>query len=163
MVEIVLAGKQHARDVFLLTLEFFPYINPSEELVLERMESGNVFYLVAVEGESVIGFVDLEVGAASKFGDLHELKEGLPVVEGKQGKILGLAVRKEFQGKGLGKRLFQASLDLAREKGVEAVVLLVVEGNVQAQKLYVEFGFEKKGVLQREISGKRVLLYSKKL
>jgi len=41
--------------------------------------------------------------------------------------------------------------------------LLVAEDNTAAQKLYEEYGFVRKGVLDRQLGGKTVLLYEKTL
>ncbi|NUN11779.1 GNAT family N-acetyltransferase [Candidatus Micrarchaeota archaeon] len=157
-VEVVEGGKKHVKELFLLTEEFFPYIQPSEELILDRMNSGSVSYFVALFEGKVVGFVDVEFNDSSVFDELHK-----PVVveKGVQAKILGLAVKKDFQKKGIGSLLLKKALSFSKEKQASSVVMLVKESNKIAQKLYERFGFSKKGVLQRELDGERVLLFSK--
>jgi ribosomal protein S18 acetylase RimI-like enzyme len=46
-------------------------------------------------------------------------------------------------GKGVGKALMQASIDLAKEKGKEVIWLGVWEKNQRAIDFYIKWGFEK--------------------
>ena len=52
-------------------------------------------------------------------------------------------ILKEYQSRGLGKKLFEFSLEKAKEKNVEWVWLGVWEKNYKAQNFYKKFGFEK--------------------
>ena len=77
--------------------------------------------------------------------------------------MLGLAVLKELQGKGLGRRLLEKALEFALEKNCQKMFLLVSEDNAIALKLYQKYGFVRKGVLEKQLGGKTVLLYAKSL
>lgn len=55
---------------------------------------------------------------------------------------LGVVVSDPFQGRGLGSRLVEVVLRLARERGVGEVLLSVLPDNVRAIRLYRKFGFE---------------------
>jgi len=62
-----------------------------------------------------------------------------------EGHILNIAVDPEFQGKGYGKRVLNALIDMARENGMNILFLEVRRSNLRAQKLYLGAGFMKAG------------------
>lgn len=59
--------------------------------------------------------------------------------------ITNLAVRKEYQGKGIGGLLLIATIDLAREIKASFLTLEVRASNLTAQKLYSRYGFTQTG------------------
>jgi ribosomal-protein-alanine N-acetyltransferase len=59
--------------------------------------------------------------------------------------ITNLAVRKEYQGKGIGGLLLIATIDLARELKAGFLTLEVRASNLVAQKLYSQYGFTQMG------------------
>ncbi|HYG58583.1 MAG TPA: GNAT family N-acetyltransferase [Symbiobacteriaceae bacterium] len=62
---------------------------------------------------------------------------------------LGMSVHDAYQGRGLGKRLMAAALDLADNYlGVERVELDVYTDNPRAIHLYKSFGFEDEGIIR---------------
>ncbi|MFF4271274.1 GNAT family N-acetyltransferase [Streptomyces sp. NPDC001536] len=62
-------------------------------------------------------------------------------VERNQGHIVGVFVRPEWRGGGVTKGLFDAGLEWAWGRGVEAVRLIVHEDNPRAQGFYRKAGF----------------------
>ena len=56
--------------------------------------------------------------------------------------ISNVAVRPDYQGRGIAHHLVQAAIDLAREHGGEWIILQVHTGNVPAGRLYQHLGFE---------------------
>jgi RimJ/RimL family protein N-acetyltransferase len=60
---------------------------------------------------------------------------------------LGMYVRAEYQGLGVGALLMDAMKTLAKRLNVSMVMLTVFEGNVPAEKLYTKAGFVKCGSL----------------
>jgi ribosomal-protein-alanine N-acetyltransferase len=60
--------------------------------------------------------------------------------------ITNIAVRREYQGKGLGGLLLIATVDLAREHQASFLTLEVRVSNLVAQNLYTRYGFNKTGV-----------------
>ncbi len=50
---------------------------------------------------------------------------------------------RDYQGLGLGKKLFEFALDMATEKGFTYAWLGVWEHNLKAQRFYKNYGFEK--------------------
>ena len=64
---------------------------------------------------------------------------------------IGIALRKEARGKGLGKALMKATMDLSvqRMQGLEQFDLSVLDYNETAQKLYAGLGFFEVGSIPR--------------
>jgi len=61
--------------------------------------------------------------------------------------MIGIALRKEARGKGIGEAVMRATIDLVEErmKGVEAIDLSTFGYNKRAQRLYRRLGFVKVG------------------
>jgi len=144
-LEIVPAQEKHLYSITAMTRFFFPYAGFTFETITERLKQKNIFYFVALSERHTVGFVDIEIQ-----------QDG-------NAKILGLAVLKELQGKGIGKKLLQKALDFAKSKNCPRVFLFVADDNPPALRLYEEFGFQKKGVLEQQLGGKTVLVFEKKL
>ncbi|AHY47867.1 Acetyltransferase (GNAT) family [Rubrobacter radiotolerans] len=67
---------------------------------------------------------------------------------------VGLAVRDDWQGRGVGSRLLEALLDLAKNwLGLSRVELTVCADNEAAVALYGKFGFEVEGTPRRHALG----------
>ncbi len=80
--------------------------------------------LVAADGERVVGFVTTRVDGESRIGW-----------------IPNLAVRPEYQGQGLGRRLLEAALDYLRAQGMECVRIETLAQNQIGMRLYPSLGF----------------------
>ncbi len=67
---------------------------------------------------------------------------------------IGVTVRREMWGKGIGRALMQTAIDFARNAGVEIIHLEVRSDNTRAIRLYESLGFVKigqyKGLLKIE-------------
>ena len=100
-------------------------------LMLEVGAPENIF-LLACHENNIAGYVKLREG--KKLAALN----GATSME-----IARLYVVKDFLGKGAGKFLMQASLDIAKEKNKEVVWLGVWEKNQRAIDFYTAWGFEK--------------------
>jgi RimJ/RimL family protein N-acetyltransferase len=82
--------------------------------------------LVAVAGGEVVGSIHID---ASRFGF---------------GEI-GMAVAREWRGRGVGSALLAAAIDWARERGLHKLSLSVFAHNEAAIALYRKFGFVEEG------------------
>ena len=60
------------------------------------------------------------------------------------GFISSIALKKEWQNKGIGKRLWRAIITQAKTKGIQTIELLVYEKNDAAITFYKKLGFRKK-------------------
>lgn len=84
--------------------------------------------------------VVVEVGEAiAGIGGLHPTGEPDVVV-------LGMGFHDDWQGMGLGKRLMEALLQMAAERGARRVELSVWQDNTRARALYERFGFKPEGL-----------------
>lgn len=62
-----------------------------------------------------------------------------------EGDVYNIAVRKEYRGQGVGRKILGEMVRLAGEKGVRSLTLEVRETNVPAIRLYTSFGFSNVG------------------
>lgn len=116
----------------------FPYVGhprrPTERRVkkrwLERLAEPHVLTLVAVSDGDVVGYIRLKRG------------EGLGSLVGE---ISTVAVRPDFQGRGIGRRLTEEVLGVADGFGLRRLRLTVHEDNDMAIRLYRRMGFEIEG------------------
>lgn len=112
-----------------------PY--PSREYWRKRIaESEGSYHLVAVSGEHVIGMIDVET-----FPNRPRRRHA---------GWIGISVAEPWQGKGVGKMLMQAAVDLADKwLNLKRLELEVYADNETAIRLYERFGFEREGVLRQ--------------
>ena len=112
-----------------------PY--PSREQWRKRIsENDSCYSLVAVSGEHVIGMLTVDT-----FPNRPRRRH--------VGRI-GISVTEAWQGKGVGKALMQAGIDLADKwLNLTRLELEVYSDNDAAIRLYEHFGFEREGVLRQ--------------
>jgi ribosomal-protein-alanine N-acetyltransferase len=79
-----------------------------------------------------------------------------------QGELANVAVRPDFQGRGIGSALLDRVMVHAREKGVETLFLEVRYSNETAHQLYLSRGFSqvaiRKGYYQKPKEDARILV-----
>ena len=96
--------------------------------------------------------VNLEIGV---YDDKGEQVGGIgvtqvrPHIKYRHRAVMGIFVRKEYWGCGLGSFLMQVAVEQATANGFEQLELGVFEDNIRAIHLYEKFGFEKYGVNPR--------------
>ncbi|HZT56232.1 MAG TPA: GNAT family N-acetyltransferase [Burkholderiaceae bacterium] len=106
-------------------------------LGLDRAEGG-VFTLGAWEGARLVGAVSCERDPRAKV--LHI------------GHLIGMMVRSDAQGRGIGRALLEACIAEARAaRGLAMLTLTVTAGNDAAVHLYERAGFTRYGRLERAI------------
>ncbi len=88
---------------------------------------------IAEENKKVIGFILLQT-RKDFFTDESN------------GYISDIAVKKEYEGKGVGRLLLEKAEKWARGKGYQLLVLHTLIGNKRAQRIYEEFGFTKDNI-----------------
>jgi ribosomal-protein-alanine N-acetyltransferase len=71
---------------------------------------------------------------------------GLAALAGRRAPELGMLVRRDRRGRGVGGALLEAAIDAARAAGADAVVLHVFAHNAAARALYARRGFAEVGV-----------------
>ncbi|MEM4222015.1 MAG: GNAT family N-acetyltransferase [archaeon] len=90
---------------------------------LKLQEEKKVFSYVFEENSEIIGA-----------GDIFK--------DGDQG-VIGLIVRKAYQGRGIGKFILSYLLSKSKDLGIKFVLLVVKKENLVAKRLYEKFGFVK--------------------
>jgi ribosomal protein S18 acetylase RimI-like enzyme len=126
-IKAVAAEKWH-----LATLDGFSL--EQTRTFLKRVVEGALPQVMAVADEEVIGFCDILPGTADGFTHVGRL---------------GMGVQAEWRRQGIGRRLLDACLPLARGAGIEKVELEVFADNLAAIRLYESFGFKDEGIRVR--------------
>lgn len=95
-------------------------------------EQENMPHLIAVsEDDRVIGWCDISPLDRPVFAHVG---------------TLGMGIIPEYRGLGIGEKLINTALDMAKKRGLTRIELTVREGNLPAQRLYQKVGFEVEGV-----------------
>jgi ribosomal protein S18 acetylase RimI-like enzyme len=107
---------------------FFNVNRGNERRTMEFFENGKPDhrFFVAADGERIAGLVFV-----------WDVDRALP--------WLGIAVRDDYQGRGVGAFLLNALFDLLRAHGYGGLILRTAKHNVGAQRLYEKTGFERVG------------------
>ena len=117
---------------YLAFLEARPLL-AIREFVLNNLRTGNPQF-VALKDNRVIGWCDV-------------CRMDRPVYA--HVGVLGMGILKEFREQGLGRRLILATLERAREAGIERVELTVYASNQRAVRLYESIGFAHEGIKRK--------------
>ncbi len=130
----VLAGSQWA---VTQSHEFDLTIDKEIQWIEERKDSPGRLVLLALHNDEIIGLVGLENGSRERNQHVG---------------VLGITIRKDWRGCGLGKALLSKLLDWAKANSViEKVALAVFSNNEAAIGLYKKMGFIEEGRRPREI------------
>ena len=98
----------------------------SEKSIREEMNNEWAFWLTAMEGESLLGYIGIQFG-----------------LDG--GDIMTIATEPELRGKGIGKKLVLAAVEQLQEKHLGYLTLEVRPSNLPAIALYESLGFREVG------------------
>lgn len=107
---------------------FFNVNRGNERRTMEFFENGkrDHRFFVAADGDRIAGLAFV-----------WDVDRALP--------WLGIAVRDDYQGRGVGTFLLNALFDLLRARGYGGLILRTAKNNVGAQHLYEKTGFERVG------------------
>ncbi len=111
----------------------FPVPWPANAFRHELAQNKNARYVVAREGETIVGYAGLWL----MVDEAH---------------ITTFAVLPEHRRRRIGERLLQRLFDVADEMGAEWLTLEVRVSNIGAQALYEKYGFRRAGVRRRYYS-----------
>lgn len=107
----------------VMEVERLSYLTPwSQDAFLSEMMQTYTIYLVAKEGERVVGIAGMHV----VWEDAH---------------VTNIAVHPLYRGRGLGERMMQELMERACRRGARRMTLEVRASNTTAQNLYRKLGF----------------------
>lgn len=119
-----------ARERKFLALLEAPSVENVRAFVTQNI-SAQIPQVVAKEAQRVVGWCDIQPGWH------HTLQHC---------GSLGMGVLPEYRGQGLGQRLLESCIALAREGGITRIGLEARVDNGQALRLYERMGFQAEGV-----------------
>ncbi|MDO5444809.1 MAG: GNAT family N-acetyltransferase [Eubacteriales bacterium] len=112
-------------------------IYPTEQFIRESIEDGNLYI---IDGENGI------IASVIINSLWNEGYDGLPwSVDCPRDNILvphALAVKADAQGNGIGKRVVQDIIDIAKNENKKTIRLDILDGNIAAERLYTGMGFQ---------------------
>lgn len=108
----------------ILSTEFDDFWN--ENIFRQELQNENSEYIVARLNNEIVGFAGIWISPV----DIH---------------ITDIVVRKDKRNMKIGSNILEELIKLAETKGRETLTLEVNEKNEIAQKLYLNYGFEKLG------------------
>ena len=120
------ANLTHVSGIHAIEVECFSDPWP-EQSIISQLPDNNHIFLVALDGEAVIGYV----------GMMYVLDEGY---------ISNVAVTAPYRRQKIADRLINTLIDRANERNLSFVTLEVRESNAPAQTLYAKHGFEVVGL-----------------
>ena len=144
-IRIVPAGDEHvegfnrcvgavARERRYLGMLDAPPLEAWRAFVARVIGDGGVVLVAVDAAGEVVGWCDLQRRALEGFRHVGRL---------------GIGMLPEVRGRGLGRRLMQAALTAARERGMERIELEVFASNTRAIALYERLGFVREGLKRR--------------
>ena len=124
-------------DFLLSTPEDMNFsVEKEEDFITSYREGSNYLLAVYVDGK-IVGDSYLNFSSAIKLRHRGEV---------------GIAIRKEYWGLGIGSILFEIMIQLAKEKeGIEQLNLAYLSNNKRGENLYKKFGFETTGITPKAI------------
>ena len=124
-INIVNVQENYIDDIF--AIESKEIIVPwSKDALLSLIRKQNIIFRVMLLDDEVIGYYSFQ-----KVFD--------------EGYINNIAIKREYQSKGYGTKLFQDLIERAHKFEVNALTLEVEVDNDRAIKLYKKFGFQEEG------------------
>jgi [ribosomal protein S18]-alanine N-acetyltransferase len=127
VIELRPMTRAHVPAVAGLERDLFAAEPWSERTLRAELTEPGRYYLVALEGEQVVGY-----GGLADFGV--------------EGHVMTLGVRADRQRQGLGDRLLRALLAEAGRRRIRRVLLEVAADNDAAKRLYGRHGFRPVGL-----------------
>lgn len=125
MIEIMEMTAAHTGQI--AELEKICFSDPwSEKSIASELDSRLSLWLVAMDGETVVGYV----GSQSVLGETD---------------MMNIAVSPNYRRQGIAEKLVVELIEKLREKGNHSLMLEVRSSNDPAQKLYEKLGFEQVG------------------
>jgi RimJ/RimL family protein N-acetyltransferase len=111
-----------------ITLRVAPTVEQEREFIARNLSAERAFVLVAVEGERIVGMLDLQAG--DREYNRHAGR-------------FGMSIARDWRGKGIGRRILEAAIAETKTwPGFCRIELEVFPHNHAAIRLYERMGFE---------------------
>ncbi len=127
MIQILKMTTEHIKDVHKIEEDSFSIPWSEKAFYDELTKNKMAIYIVAKKDNEIIGYG----------GMWHVINEG---------HITNVAVKKEYRGKGVGTKIIDAFIDIAKEKEMIGITLEVRVSNDIAKNLYKKNGFIMEGI-----------------
>lgn len=114
--------------------------HPTLEGIKAYIEEGSMY--LYKEEEVIVGAVAVTMYQGE---DYHAIEWSQQVADDKAAVIHILAVNPDFQSKGIGTEMILEAINLAKEKGMQAIRLDALASNIPAHRMYERLGFEYRG------------------
>ena len=114
--------------------------HPTEEGIRAYIDEGSMY--LYKEEKVIVGAVAVTMYQGE---DYHAIKWFQQVADDKAAVIHILAVSPDYQGKGIGSEMVREAINLAKEKGMQAIRLDALASNIPAHRMYERLGFEYRG------------------
>lgn len=143
-MEIRQATREELDQIIEIESICFP---PSEAASAEEFQKRfDVFgenFIVALDGEKVVGFINGCVTDRPELPDELYHDASLHNPDGKYQTVFGLDVLPEFQRRGIAGKLIEYFVEMTKERGKKGIILTCKDHLVH---YYAKFGFEHQGV-----------------
>ena len=143
-MEIRKAHKGDLKEIIKIESICFPSAEAaSEEVIKERFEAFGENFLVAVEDEKVVGFINGCTTDKASLPDklYHDVRLHNP--NGKFQTVFGLDVLPQYRNKGIAALLLEEFISISKKRGKNGMVLTCKDHLVH---YYEKFGFKHEGV-----------------
>jgi ribosomal protein S18 acetylase RimI-like enzyme len=123
-----------ARERNYLALLQAPPLAAAREFVLRNLAQDIPQFVAVTSHHNVIGWCDITPHQLEGFSHCGHL---------------GMGVRQDYRGRGIGRALIVATIEKARQQGLERIELEVFASNMPAIQLYKKVGFVSEGTKRR--------------
>ena len=114
-------------------------LHPTEPMI-ENYIGQNAMYLLEENG-NILGAMAVTL---SQGEDYHSINWSVDAMDDEVAVVHILCVNPDFQRRGLGKKMVEESILLAKKEGKKAVRLDALESNAPAHRMYKALGFEQR-------------------
>ena len=114
--------------------------HPTLEGIKAYIEEGSMY--LYKEEKAIVGAVAVTMYQGE---DYHAIEWSQQVADDKAAVIHILAVSPDYQGKGIGSEMVRGAINMAKEKGMQAIRLDALASNIPAHRMYERLGFEYRG------------------
>ena len=143
-MEIRQATRNDLREIAEIESICFPLAEAaSKEAIYERFEVFGENFLVATEGEKIVGFINGCTTDKLELPDELYSDTSLHKPDGDYQTLFGLDVLPEYRRQGIAGKLLRSLIDLSKKRGKKGMVLTCKDHLI---KFYESNGFEYKGV-----------------